>query len=402
MKILVDIDGFFWPDSIDDEYMQEQRKYISIEREPQPVSSLLEQYYLGFRSSLFICEDSIENESEATEALRTFCEACLQSAWSYVQKHITSEQNLPVDFLWIARSAIIDELKKEYPEVDNIKLRLSMKPRLSARAFDEETVIFPTLARSVFNHCNLVIINSFFRAIDDNGQLVGNIERGQIARFIFPYLLFCHDDFSVQNLPIIGAHSQDAFSIAARFTNLQMIFVFAHEYAHILLKHFDKIENSSSYKEDMENDADSLALKIVSAYAEKSGGVYSENDVFTAIRWLFKYQLMDDSISTLIQGKALEFSDSKTENRRVNFQLELIENHGLTGSTLLDAVGFCMIVELQGILHEFGSDLINNIIDIFHESSKTGKVEPWWEQIKGNEYAISDIIDLFNKPRREE
>ena len=162
MEIIVDSDGFFWPDSIDNEYMSEQRNFISIDREPQHIDILFEQYYLGFRSALFVCEDTIENENEAMEVLRTWREGCLGSAWSYVQKHMTTEHSLPVDFMWIARESIIHELKNKYPDVEKVKLRLSMKPRLSARTVDKDTIVFPALARTVFNHCNLVIINSFF------------------------------------------------------------------------------------------------------------------------------------------------------------------------------------------------------------------------------------------------
>ena len=252
--------------------MIEQRKVISIDRESQPIDVLFEQYYLGFRSALFICEDTVESESEAMEVLRDWRETCLHSASSYVQRHMETEQSLTVDFVWIAREALIHELKDEYPEAENVNIRLSMKPRLSARVIDKDTIVFPALARTVFNHCNLVIINSFFRAVNDDGQVVDDIDRRQIARFIFPYLLFCHDDFSVKYLPIIGAHSQNALFIATQFTNLQMIFILAHEYAHILLQHFDQIDVTSSQKENMENEADSLALKIVLAYVEKSGG----------------------------------------------------------------------------------------------------------------------------------
>jgi hypothetical protein len=379
MKIIIDSDGFFWPDNIESEYMRVQRELISFVNEQHSLDNLFEQYYLGFRSAMFICEDTVENESEAREALQKYCEGCIQSAMRYMKNHIELKPPLPVDFMWIVREAIADELKEEFPEVGNIKLRLSMKPRLSARTADKNTIIFPALTRSVLIHCNLVIINSVFRTINEDGQLVGDIDRKQIARFIFPYLLYCHDDFSVRNLPIIGAHSQDAIQTAFQFTNLQLIFIFAHEYAHILLQHFD--DNKVIFtKENIEDEADAFALKVVLAYGEKSGS-YSKLDILAAIRWLFKYQLIEESIGALIREKPIEFSASNFEERRGKFQSELLENHGLNGSSLFESIGFCMIVELQDVLYEFGSKLVNNIIDIFHESKKTGGIEPWWEKI---------------------
>jgi hypothetical protein len=375
MKIFIDSDGFFWPADIEPEYMSIQRQLISIEKEQGSFIELFEQYYLGFRSAMFICEDSIESESEAEVALREWREGCIHSAMSYMESHIKSEISLPVDFMWIVREAIVSVLKEEFPEVGSIKLRLSMKPRLSARSAGEN-IIFPALIRTVLNHCNLVIINSVFQVMNEEGQLVGEVDNKQNARFIFPYLLYCHDDFSVRNLPIIGAHSENALQTALLFSNIQMIYIFSHEYAHILLQHFD--DNRSIL--DKENEADAFALNVVLTYIEKDS-TYSKQDVLAAIRWLFKYQLIEESIGTLVRGKSLDFFESEFEKRRGDFQSELFLKHDLKGSTLFESIGFCMIVELQAILYEFGPKLINEIIDAFNKSEKTGGIEPWWEKI---------------------
>lgn len=375
MKIVIDSDGFFWPADIGPEYMSTQRQLISIDKEQGSLRDLFEQYYLGFRSAMFICEDSIESESEVEVALREWREGCIHSAMSYMESHIKSKISLPVDFMWIVREAIVSELKEEFPEVDSIKLRLSMKPRLSARSVGKN-IIFPALLRTVLNHCNLVIINSIFQVMNEDGQLVGDVDRKQNARFIFPYLLYCHDDFSVRNLPIIGAHSEEALQTAFQFTNIQMIYIFSHEYAHILLQHFN--DNRSIF--DKENEADTFALKVVLAYIEKNA-TYSKHDVLAAIRWLFKYQLIEDSIGALVRGKSLEFFESEFEKRRGEFQSKLFLKHDLKGSTLFESIGFTMIVDLQDILYEFGPKLINEIIDIFNKSEKTGGIEPWWEKI---------------------
>lgn len=376
MEIIIDTDGFFWPDNIKSKYMRSQRKLISFDNEIESLDNLFELYYLGFRSAMYICEDSIENENEALEAIRKHCEGCLHSAMGYMKNQMKSKPSLPVDFMWITREAIIDVLKKEFPEVNNIKLRLSMKPKLSARTIDKNIIVFPALTRTVLTHCNLVIINSIFQVMKEDGQLVGDVDRRQIVRFILPYLLYCHDNFSVKNLPIIGSYSKDAINIALQFTNLQLIFIFAHEYAHILLQHFD--DNQVIFTK--ENEADSLALKIVLSYVEKSSS-YSKLDILAAIRWLFKYQFIETTIGSLIQGKSIDFNNSILEDRRGKFQVELLKNHGLNGSSLFESIGFCMIVELQNVLFEFGPKLINDVIDIFHNSKKVGGVEPWWEKI---------------------
>ena len=379
MNIIVDSDGFFWPPDIEDKYMRKQRKLISFANEEEELNDLFEQYYLGFRSAMFICEDTIEDESQVEELLLKYREGCIHSAMAYMKNHLELGTPLPVDFMWIIRENIVSELKNEFPKVKNIKLQLSMKPRLSARTVDQNIIIFPALTRTVLIHCNLVIINAISDIIDEDGQLIGDMDRKQLARFIFPYLLYCHDKFSVKNLPIIGARSKNTIQTALQFTNLQLIFIFAHEYAHILLNHF----NDSKENFVKENEADSLALKVVLAYIKKDSSC-SQHDVLAAIRWLFKFQLIEESIGVLARGKAIENFESNFEARRGKFQAELFANSGLKGSTLFETIGFCMIVELQDILYEFGLDLVNDMIEIFHKSEKTGGIQPWWEKITQN------------------
>ena len=379
MDIVFDIDGFFLP------FFSAKDKLISIDFEQQPIDNLFEQYYLGLRSTIFFCADTIKDEKDESQALKTtrdWREISKQEAWNYVKGHLSkSEQVLSPDFMWIIKEAIIDELKNEYPEVVNIQLRLSMKPRLSAKVVDENIIVFPALNRTILNHYNLAIINSIFNNTSEDGQILGEIDRSNIARLMLPYLMFCHDDFSVANLPMIyAAESRDAFMIMRQFTNLQMMFIFAHEYAHILLRHFENTQINSDNTIHIENEADNFALKVVLGYVEKNNS-YSKLDVFTAIRWLFKYQLLEENVGILMRGGKLELPESKFEERRGKFQMELFENHGLSGSSLFEIRGFCTLVELQNVLYEFGAELINDIINKMNNSQKTGVIEKWWEKI---------------------
>jgi hypothetical protein len=360
---------------------------IIVDSEPQSRNSLIEQYYLGLRSAMFICEDTVTEEHEVRDAMQLWREASLNEACGYTHCHITLGKSVPPAFMWITKSAIIDELKDKYPDVADIQLRLSMKPRLSARVTDKNTVTFPALARAILNQYNLVIINATLNVISEDGEINKELLpqdfeyiKRTTARCMFPYLLFCHDDLSVANLPIICAHSKDALSFALCLTQLQLIFIFAHEYAHIILKHFEKRELDSSVKMLRENEADDFALQVVLGFVEKHNA-YSKLDVFTAIRWLFKYQLLEENVGSLVQGKKLESSESVFEERRSEFQRKLFENHDFRGSSLFESMGFIMLVELQGILYEFGPEFISYIIDKLKEARRTGVIEPWWEKI---------------------
>ncbi len=375
-SIYIDSDGFFWPKDIDKEYMKEERRGIKFLNENLE-QGLFELYYLGFRSNMVICEENLDNLAEVQETIKQYNQACIYSAITYMKNHNNS-QALPIDFMWITKKRIVEEIKNEYPEVENIELLLSMKPCISAYTTNENVIVFPALIRSVLKHFNLMITNTVFRIMDSEREGNVFIDRQELARFILPYVLFCHDDVSVANLPIIGGYSRQSIITAFQYTDIQMMFIFAHEYAHILLKHSEHMGNKE--KCDIEKEADLFALNVVLRYIEKDDS-YTLQDVFTSIRWLFKYQLLEDSTGVLIRRKKLDFYKTTYEERRSTLQSELINRYGLNQTTKLDAIGFMAIVELQGVIYEYGADLINDIFSAFKKSKKIGGIEPWWEKI---------------------
>lgn len=205
-----------------------------------------------------------------------------------------------------------------------------------------------------------------------------------MARFCLPYFLFCHDNLSVRNLPIIGAATSDAFAAAHRLTNLQLIFIIAHEYAHLLLHHNRKKIVDSKINKNIEKEADDFALEILLSYLKTSQGDTAA-DVFTALRLLFKYQLLEYETGCLVRGENLDACDAEFEHRRSNVQHKVIENENLKQFYVYDAFCFAEAVMLQNILQEYGVPLIDDIIDAFYESENTGEIRPWWETIKNNQ-----------------
>jgi len=396
MKIFIDIDGFCSLANLSKESKSIaegksiiEDKLIEVAFEPQDIDCLVEQYYLGLRSAMFICEDTIKEESEAKEALNIWREASLKEAWAYVYSHITLGKVLSPDFMWDTKSVIIEELKDKYPEVVDIQLRFSMRPKLSAKVTGNNTIIFPALSRAILNHYNLLILNTISDITDEAGE-VKNIEDEYLIdsdhvkrnnlRFMLPYLLFCHDNFTVGNLPIIGAYSEDIIIQVTRLTKLQLIFIFAHEYAHILLNHFENNELDLINKINIECDADNLALKVLFGFIEKDKS-YSKSDVFIAIRWLFKYHLLEESVGILVKGEKIKFDESIFEERRSRLQLAIHNNYKSSCLSMLETMGFYMLVNIQNILYNLEPEYVNYIIYELKEAKKTGVVESWWENI---------------------
>ena len=372
MKTILDIDGFL---TIPGQSVE--RESISVHYEEQSIDCLFEQYYLGLRSSMFIYD--VEDESDALFVSREWRKKAIKVAMKYAIQHTKDQKIIPPDFLWITRDQITEILSKKYPNVNNISLLLSMRPRLSARVISEDKVTFPALSRSMFNHFNLVIINSILGNTGEDGNITGEPDRRSIARWMLPYLLFCHDNISVKNLPYVSAHSKDAIMIAQRFTTLQTIFIIAHEFGHILLNHHEQSNADQGTRIHNEHEADLFALKVVHSYVDSDNGT-TLHDAFTAIRWLFKYQLLEESVGVLSQGRDLDFEVMLFEERRGNVQLELLKKDGFT-SSLFEMHGFITIVELQSIIYDKGKEFINYVLDTINKSNNSNTIEPWWEKI---------------------
>ena len=391
MEIMIDSDSFFWPSDISDEYMKEERKCISFEKYDCYSKDMLEQYYLGFRSSWFFCEDTITEDNEKIdETLETYRKMCLNMALDYMMNNMNSEKSLPVDYLWIIRNLVVNALKDKYPDIEKIEIKLSMQPRFSARTVDKNTIVIPALLRSVLIQCNLAIMNSIYDYTDGFNQSKIDTIRNSIsidglkcnidqtvynARFIFPYLLYCHDNLSVMHLPFIGARSKDVVTYALNFTNIQLAFIIMHEYAHILLNHF----NDNRERVAKENEADSFAIDILLEYLEKQ---YSKEDLLLSIRWLFKYQLLEEKMGKLVQGESVTSFESHYQDRRVKCQYELLTKFGEGGCSVFETIGFGMIVDLQRIIYKMGIEVINDIFEAFNKAKKTKEVEPWWKKIE--------------------
>lgn len=384
-SIVIDIDGFFQPSNDGNEYFSVDKSGITLDYDFETSEGLRQQYYLGYRSSVYVCEDSIDNEKEdeAYKIIKKCNQNCMEMAMDATLAHLSGKSHVPVDFLWIVKHFIINQIQARYHDANKIEIRLSMKPSISAHTENDNIIVFPALARSVLLHCNLLFLNDFFRK-DDDKPLPDKIDRQGLARFCLPYFLFCHDNLSVRNLPIIGAATCEAFTVAHQLTNIQMIFIIAHEYAHLLLHHNRKKVVGSKINKNIEKEADDFALEILLSYIKTSQG-NTAADVFTALRLLFKYQLLEYEIGCLVRGENLDTCDSEFEDRRGNVMLKVIESENLEKFYVYDAFCFAEAVELQNVLQEYGAPLIDDIIDAFYESENTGEIRPWWETIKNKQ-----------------
>ena len=396
-KHYLDVDGFFVFNDIlrqgtktDD--WKERCEYLSIDDEEQSREDLFEQFYFGFQSSINVVNNGTEKGFDKDKLERLFEILCLPEAEICVQQYEDGKLELPIGYLQGIRRYIVQKYMSNFPEIEEIKLRLTMKPRLTSRVSIDRTIYVPALARGVLNHFNLVLLNNAYSAIDTGiktktvnslrmlSTLPPEVEDKQLlARLILPYLVFCHDNVSVANLPFITAYSAACYEHTKYYTNLQMLFICAHEYAHIILRHFDGSSEKSNI--EIECEADKMAVEMVVGYIKKDS-VFTARDVFTAIRWLFKFQMLEESCGELLQNKTLCFRNSIFSHRRRKFQEEMQSTYKVHDVMAFDQIGFLQIIQLQNVLDEYGCSLLNSMLRAFENSKNKKEIEPWWEIIK--------------------
>lgn len=169
VSILIDIDGFFQPSDDGNEYFSDKTSGIALDYDFETPEGLCQQYYLGYRSSMYVCEDSIDDKKEAEvyKTIKEYNQKCMEMAMGATLAHLSGKSHVPVDFLWIVKHFIIEQIQEQYQDANKIEIRLSMKPSISAHTKNDNIIIFPALARSVLLHCNLLFLNDFFRKNDD-------------------------------------------------------------------------------------------------------------------------------------------------------------------------------------------------------------------------------------------
>lgn len=390
--LYLDADGFFILNGGNktNNYWKVGYDYLLIDDEGQSREDLFEQFYFGFKSSI-----NVVNGTEKCfdkDRLEDLLQLCSFAASDCLQKYDNGTLAFPIGYLWGIQRHIVQKYKARFPEIEEIRIRLTMKPRLTSRVSIDRTIFVPALARGVLNHFNLVLLNNAYAAIDNGlktqkinslrmlSALPAEVEDKQLlARLTLPYLAFCHDNISVANLPFLTVYSAACYEHTSFYTNLQMLFICAHEYAHIILHHFDGSGDKSNI--EIECEADKMAIEMVVGYIRKDS-VFTARDVFTAIRWLFKFQMLEESCGELLQNKTPCFRNSIFEHRRRRFQEEMQSTYKVHDVMAFDQIGFLQIIQLQNILDEYGCPLLNSMLRAFENSKNKKEIEPWWEIVK--------------------
>lgn len=395
-KLLFDIDGFFKASVEAGEEFEAQfpdepakAKILLQMYSDQSVQELFNLYYLAMRSALVIC-DNATDEANAKEALLSWRKSCLGAATALCYFHVRHGRAPEPDWLEICQTPVLQAIADEFPAAREVEVTPTMEPRLYARARNDGKIVISSLVRGFLCHYNMVLFSDISAGLDVGNDLkeileaLGEPDLRSIARFTLPYFIYSHDFIHVAMLPYISVPTMELYSHLVNLTNLQTMLMIAHEYGHILFGHTGRRGVSQEDRETMEGEADDFAIKTVFAVAAQNDQ-FDDADVWTAYRWFYQYQVLDEVIGALLRGREPKPDKLEFERRREPMLRTILKNKDFKGlGNLYELRGTYVLLSLKHMLIDMGSAFLREVANLLAGGPKGG-IKQWWEKIPMHE-----------------
>ncbi|WP_117212640.1 ImmA/IrrE family metallo-endopeptidase [Allorhizocola rhizosphaerae] len=297
------------------------------------------------RSTLVLTFDSGE------EDLRHFKEwsgTALEYARAVTHELVTAPQFDVPFWAEVFDGMVKESLRATHPRVDEIKLIVNLEPRIYARSYPERNEIhISALTREYFKTLNLLVWQHVWAEVTDRCHPASSDLLGRLL----PHLLSLFYDVDFSSLPIPRARTIEVFWIASRYASIQLTFMLAHEYAHIL---FDGPQDLR--QPDSERRADRFAYQCLAQLTD-----FKPEDVWTATRWLMQLISVERALGeVLANGTDRNRSRHSVRRQAITFDaladIEVPHWDGYleaVGSAGLKMVGFQLNSMDQAHLNEY-------------------------------------------------
>lgn len=272
-------------------------------------------HYL-FRSSMVLGKDRSE---DVWRKFKEFSLFCMGAAIPFTAASLASpDVNLPAPYWATKFHHDILPLLSNYEDVESIRLIATLDPRLHARSYpDRREIHVSELTRVHLRTINLAVWSYVYR-LGDSDIDWEQIDDVNILVDVLPFLLALRGDIDHSGLGIPRAWSADALWAALCTTRIQMTFMIAHEYAHLLL-HAGKHPAA-----ELEVEADRFAYDLILRLPWS----FATGDVWIAIRWFFWVAAIDRIVSELLYGGAVDWDQARIRDRE-RMLLPLIDKNCL-------------------------------------------------------------------------
>jgi IrrE N-terminal-like domain len=414
--LVFDMDGFFLQlIQAEKDVTAESWGGVLYSRDPTVRRLLLLYYILARSSAAFIVSDN----PDAREAMSQWQRTCVNSAGALTAKHL--ETGYAVSPTWVEQCR--EDVTMVHPTFADVQIKVTVAPRFDAFVASASEIRISAVTREFLRHYN----HSISMLVEEDGHTwLTNLEtaakshkdhddtfrRGvaalvdippdiqSAARMMLPYWIFSHDAIDPRALPWSGTLSAEFFAKTLVTTRLQMAFVLAHEYAHIILGHVGRPRSSPEDRLKMEIEADQFALQTVVKAASKSKDLASATPghIWGAMRWLYQYQIIDQMVGDLLRNKSTSFVDYWFEARKNALYAVLPQGVG-GADNLREVRGTYILMATKGRIGELGAPFVQRVAELIiekhrdHRARMLGREEhaattmlqfetdKWWEAV---------------------
>lgn len=284
----------------------------------------------------------------------------------------------------ISRTSITNALRTQHPGIDEVRIVATTDARLHARTFhSRNTIQISALMREYLRTFNLFIWNLQF-AITEQPKLdlAGEIDR--FAQLFIEHVITLYRNASPSCVRVTRANSPEAFYWTLITTGIQLNFILAHEYAHIVLH-----GNAAGRDPQREDEADAFAAALLLGEPFRGRWGPTAGDQWMALDWLFGFIELERIIGAALNDYPIDWEQRSLENRRKALR-PLIAQGGVTPQdSNLAVIG-------SALLHD-----IKTSLRISHEQGRFAEYVTEWLDVFGlDNMPIFPTAESLNKRRR--
>lgn len=273
--------------------------------------------------------------SGATKGLKTYSEICLQAAQAYAPHFAKSATLPPPKWAEFFHHRVVSRLRTKFPGVDQIVIRATFDDRLYARSFAKDQTIYVSAFTYEYLRTINLVLWSYVASIVEGDIEAAEVDQLRLIEKLLPYILATRGgSINYSGLPIVRARDLNALTLAKWTTQVQLTFMLAHEYAHLLLDH-DKAQLDTR---EAETQADLFAADLLFELDWQHIGI---GDIWIAIRWLFRFLALDRIIGTLLACKEVDWDQRIVLDREIPFM-------NYVGARQEQVAGLDNLLELTG------------------------------------------------------
>jgi hypothetical protein len=157
------------------------------------------------------------------------------------------------------------------------------------------------------------------------------------------------------------------------------MFILAHEFGHIVLGHLGHKSLTKTQKLQFEREADQFAYEAMLQVLQSEEESSTVGDLWTAVRWLYQYQLLDEIVGNLLANEDVVLDDLWLQQRKID-KPSLFPKDMSREDNVLECRGTMMLMSLKHELINLGREFLKLVSDEL-STLEPGPNSSWWTKI---------------------